>query len=96
MLAEVAKINARQFQPRGQQKRKSMLTAVVTDGRRALSLTWFNQAWREKQLKPGTRALFAGKVGRYKNTWQLVHPEYLLLPVPSMTARASRRSSPAR
>jgi ATP-dependent DNA helicase RecG len=44
-------------------RKGSILEVVVTDGTDKLSLTFFNQAWREKELKVGRQGLFAGKVG---------------------------------
>ena len=32
---------------------KPMVKVVVTDGQRKLSITFFNQKWREKELQPG-------------------------------------------
>jgi ATP-dependent DNA helicase RecG len=43
-------------------------------------LTFFNQAWREKDLREGRQGLFAGKVGLFKGKRQLAHPDYLLIP----------------
>ena len=37
------------------------------------------QAWRQRELTPGARGLFSGKVGEFRGRRQLVHPEYLLL-----------------
>jgi ATP-dependent DNA helicase RecG len=45
-----------------------------------LSLTFFNQAWREKDLKVGRQGLFAGKVGVFNNKKQLSHPDYEMIP----------------
>jgi ATP-dependent DNA helicase RecG len=52
---------------------------VVTDGTAKLSLTFFNQAWREKELKVGKQGLFAGKVGVFNGKRQLAHPDYELI-----------------
>jgi ATP-dependent DNA helicase RecG len=57
-----------------------MLEVVVTDGTDKLSLTFFNQAWREKDLKVGKQGLFAGKIGVFNNKKQLTHPDYELIP----------------
>jgi ATP-dependent DNA helicase RecG len=57
-----------------------MLEVVVTDGTDKLSLTFFNQAWREKDLKVGRQGLFAGKVGVFNNKKQLAHPDYEMIP----------------
>ena len=59
---------------------KNILEVVVTDGSANLSLTFFNQAWREKDLKAGRVGLFAGKVGVFKGRRQLSHPDYQLIP----------------
>ncbi len=75
VLAEVEKAHSRRMQ----QRKGWIFEAVVGDRRRRLSLTWFNQPWRERELKPGTRALFAGKVGEFRGKRQLVNPDYQLL-----------------
>ena len=59
---------------------KNILEVIVTDGSANLSLTFFNQAWREKDLKAGRVGLFAGKVGVFKGKRQLSHPDYQLIP----------------
>ncbi len=45
-----------------------------------MSLTFFNQAWREKELKVGKQGLFAGKIGVFNGKRQLAHPDYELVP----------------
>jgi ATP-dependent DNA helicase RecG len=57
-----------------------IVETVVTDGRAKLILTFFNQAWRERDLREGRQGLFAGKVGLFKGKRQLAHPDYLLIP----------------
>jgi ATP-dependent DNA helicase RecG len=57
-----------------------IVETTVTDGRAKLILTFFNQAWREKDLREGRQGLFAGKVGLFKGKRQLAHPDYLLIP----------------
>ena len=75
VLAQIASVRRRRMQHR----RGSILEVVVTDGHGQLTCTFFNQAWREKDLVVGRRGLFAGKVGSYRNTWQLAHPDYEML-----------------
>jgi ATP-dependent DNA helicase RecG len=58
---------------------KTILEAVITDGHDALSLTFFNQAWREKSLPIGARGLFAGKLSTFNGKRQLAHPDYEIL-----------------
>ncbi|HEX4017532.1 MAG TPA: ATP-dependent DNA helicase RecG [Frankiaceae bacterium] len=70
--AEVVRVSGRQIR-----HKLHKLDVVVSDGRGTLTVTFFNQHWRDKQLKPGTRHLFAGKVdvfGRNK-VRQLTNPE---------------------
>jgi ATP-dependent DNA helicase RecG len=76
ILAQVYSVQSRRFQAR----KGTMLEVVVTDGTAKLSLTFFNQAWREKDLKVGSKGLFAGKVGKFKEKMQLAHPEYEMIP----------------
>ena len=59
-------------------KRGSILEVRISDGSGTLTLTFFNQAWRANELKPGVRGIFAGKVGDYKGSAQLAHPDYEL------------------
>jgi ATP-dependent DNA helicase RecG len=61
-------------------RKGNMLEVIVTDGTDKLSLTFFNQAWREKDLKVGRQGLFAGKIGVFNNKKQLTHPDYELIP----------------
>ncbi len=61
-------------------RKGSILEVRITDGNGMLSLTFFNQAWRQKDLKPGSRGLFAGKIGAYQGKLQLTHPDYELFP----------------
>ena len=78
VVAEVR--SARSIRPRGG-GRNVRLEVVVGDGRASLQLVFFGpkNLWREKELQPGTRGLFSGKVGDFRGQRQLVHPEYLLL-----------------
>ena len=76
ILAKVYSVQSRRFQAR----KGTMLEAVVTDGTEKLSLTFFNQAWREKDLKVGNQGLFAGKVGVFNTKKQLTHPDYEMIP----------------
>lgn len=75
ILAEVFSSTTRPIRGR----KGSILEVIVTDGSAKLSLTFFNQAWREKELKVGTQGLFAGKVGIFNNKKQLSHPDYQMI-----------------
>jgi ATP-dependent DNA helicase RecG len=76
ILAQVYSASTRPMRGR----KGSMLEVVVTDGTDKLSLTFFNQAWREKDLKVGRQGLFAGKVGVFNSKKQLAHPDYEMIP----------------
>lgn len=76
ILAEVLSSTNRPLRGR----KGSIFEVVVTDGSDKLSLTFFNQAWREKELKVGRQGLFAGKVGVFNGKKQLAHPDYEMIP----------------
>jgi ATP-dependent DNA helicase RecG len=76
IVAEVLDVRERPMR----QRRGSLLEVRITDGRSGgiLTLTFFNQAWRSRDLKSGVRGIFAGKVSRYRDALQLAHPDYEL------------------
>ena len=74
ILAEVKAVKIRRANGR------VILDVHVGDGSDTMSLTFFNQAWREKELKVGVTGMFAGKVGSFKGVRQLSHPDYQLIP----------------
>lgn len=74
VVAQVLDVRERQMQRR----RGSLLEARITDGEGSLTLTFFNQGWRIRDLVPGRRGIFAGKVSDYRGSLQLQHPEYEL------------------
>ncbi|MDH6533199.1 ATP-dependent DNA helicase RecG [Aurantimicrobium minutum] len=76
LVAEVLDVRERPMRAR----KGSILEVRITDGRSGgiMTLTFFNQAWRAKDLKAGARGIFAGKVGAYRGALQLAHPDYEL------------------
>jgi len=74
VLAEIAAVKTRRANGR------NILEVNVTDGSAVMSLTFFNQPWREKELKVGKTGMFAGKVGSFNGKRQLSHPDYQLIP----------------
>ena len=53
---------------------KRMVTVRTSDGTGKLSLTFFNQAWREKQLQPGLTIAVFGRPERYRGFLQMTNP----------------------
>ncbi|GAB2666235.1 ATP-dependent DNA helicase RecG [Saccharopolyspora gloriosae] len=74
VLAKVERVSKRTMKSR----RGTIVEARITDGHRSLTCTFFNQAWRERELLPGRQGMFAGKVTAYRGSFQLAHPEYQL------------------
>ncbi|MEY3320173.1 MAG: DNA helicase RecG [Actinobacteria bacterium] len=76
IMARIEKVTVKRIPGR----KGGILEVIVSDGRAKLILTFFNQAWRTKDLREGREGLFAGKVGVFKGKRQLSHPDYLLIP----------------
>ncbi|KQX07251.1 MULTISPECIES: ATP-dependent DNA helicase RecG [unclassified Leifsonia] len=74
IVAEVREVRGRSMKNR----RGHILEVSISDGAGILTLTFFNQGWREKELRPGVRGVFAGKVTAYRSALQLAHPDYEL------------------
>ena len=90
IVAEVLEVRERTMKSR----RGSILEVKISDGKGILTLTFFNQAWRSRDLSPGVRGIFAGKVSDYRGALQLAHPDYELFdsqadaaPVDAATAK---------
>lgn len=61
-------------------KPRELLEVIVSDQfGRTLSLTFFSQSWRAKELVAGRWGLFAGKVADFRGRLQLNSPQYQLL-----------------
>ena len=74
VVAQVLDVRERRMQRRN----GNLLEARITDGTGTLTLTFFNQQWRSRELVAGRRGIFAGKVSEYRGSLQLQHPEYEL------------------
>ena len=75
IVADIASVTARRMR----NKRGSLLEVLVSDGTDSLVITFFNQPWRERELRVGQRGLFAGTISSYRDKRQLAHPQYVLL-----------------
>ncbi|MFF3870615.1 ATP-dependent DNA helicase RecG [Streptomyces sp. NPDC001978] len=82
VVAQVADARLHSFAsakaPRGKGQR---LEVTITDGSGRLQLVFFGHGVHKphKELLPGTRAMFAGKVSVFNRRLQLAHPAYELL-----------------
>jgi ATP-dependent DNA helicase RecG len=74
IVAEVRDVRERSMRAR----RGTILEVSISDGQGIITLTFFNQAWRSRELRPGVRGIFAGKVSNYRGALQLAHPNYEL------------------
>ncbi len=74
VVGEVVSTSARRLKGRN----GNLLEVVITDGTKTLTLAFFNQHWREKELHAGVRGLFSGRIGVFSNKLQLAHPDYEL------------------
>jgi len=54
--------------------KRSMVTALVGDATGVLALTFFNQPWRERQLKTDQEIAVFGKPERYRGKLQMTNP----------------------
>ncbi|MEM7341297.1 MAG: ATP-dependent DNA helicase RecG [Actinomycetota bacterium] len=53
---------------------KVMVIGTVSDPSGSLRITFFNQAWRERQLVPGREAMIYGKVDVFRGQRQMTNP----------------------
>ncbi len=74
LLAEVVSVTSRPMR----QRRGNLVEVIVSDGTERISLTFFNQRWREAIFRAGRRGLFAGEVTTYRGKRQLTHPTFEL------------------
>ncbi|MEU0667701.1 ATP-dependent DNA helicase RecG [Streptomyces lavendulocolor] len=79
VVARVA--DARVLTFNGAKGRGQRLEVTITDGSGRLQLVFFGKGVHKphKELLPGTRAMFAGKVSVFNRKTQLAHPAYELL-----------------
>ncbi|HJM97039.1 MAG TPA: ATP-dependent DNA helicase RecG [Acidimicrobiales bacterium] len=61
-------------QKRRTRNKRQMVSATVSDGTGNLSLTFFNQPWRERQLTLGREVIIFGKLERFRGQNSMVNP----------------------
>lgn len=77
VMARVEQVQVRTMRSRS----GATLEAVISDGRRRMTVVFFARhagvlRYHESRLVVGRLGMFSGKVGRYRGSLQLAHPEY--------------------
>ena len=53
-----------------------IVEAIISDGTGSLRVSWFNQPWVAKQLKPGKAVVLSGKVDQYLGRLTMNNPDW--------------------
>jgi len=69
VIGEVISVHGRRTR-----NRRALVEVVIDDGSSRLNVTFFNQAWREKQLAVGTEVSLFGKLDVYRGKRQMTMP----------------------
>jgi ATP-dependent DNA helicase RecG len=67
-------VTVRSVAKRQTRTRRAMVTAQVGDGSGRMSIVFFNQPWRERQLQPGATVALFGKADVYRGGLQMTNP----------------------
>ena len=80
VFAEVDACTGRTLPPRGSRKALYKTDVTLRDaGGNRMRIALFNRRWAERELRPGRKAFFSGKVERFGGRLQLANPEYQLV-----------------
>jgi len=71
VIASVQTVNTRPLR----NGRISITEAVVSDGTGYLRLTWFNQPWITRRVRPGAQVVLSGKIDQYLGRFTMNNPE---------------------
>lgn len=99
VLANVKSVNTRNLHG----GKRTMTEAVVEDGTGTLRITWFNQPWLEKSIRPNTQLVLSGKIEMYLGRlcmnnpdWEPIDQEHLhtnrIVPVYPLSAKVTQKS----
>ncbi|MET0627119.1 MAG: ATP-dependent DNA helicase RecG [Acidimicrobiia bacterium] len=83
--AEVRAMRSR----RSRDGKRTIVSGTVYDGTGLLEVVFFNQGWRERQLRPGTQVSLFGKVEQYRGKRQITNPVVDVLSAPDGEAPSS-------
>ena len=67
-------VTVREVVARKLKNRRSMVTATVGDGSGRLHIVFFNQPWRERQLREGLNVVLFGRAENYRGGLQMSNP----------------------
>jgi ATP-dependent DNA helicase RecG len=67
-------VTVRSVSKRIGRNRKPIVTAVVGDGSGRMQVVFFNQAWRERQLREGLHVALFGRADVYRGALQMTNP----------------------
>ena len=67
-------VSVRSVTKRAMRNRRTMVNVVVGDGSGRLAVVFFNQPWREKQLREGLQVALFGKAEVYRGGLQMTNP----------------------
>jgi ATP-dependent DNA helicase RecG len=67
-------VTVRSVHRRTTRNRRTMVTAQVGDGSGRMEVVFFNQPWREKQLREGLQVALFGKATAYRGGLQMANP----------------------
>ena len=84
VIAQVLRVDQRTYNDRRTGRPAFRLEVAVATGDHELRLTFFDKKkhladWRARTIREGSSALFSGKVGRFRDEWQLTNPQTTLL-----------------
>ena len=84
VIGEVKSVTA---PPKGARRGPSRVTATIADESGRLSIVFFNQPWRERQLKIGSFVAVFGRLGSFNGTKQMANPTVDILGDPDERPR---------
>jgi ATP-dependent DNA helicase RecG len=91
VVGRVGESRRRTYTDRRTNRRAFRVEAVLETDGPPLSMTFFAKSehiasWHERRLTAGRRGIFQGKVGRFRDTWQLTNPQMVLMGTPGEDA----------
>ena len=91
VVGRIGESRRRTYTDRRTNRRAFRVEAVLETDGPPLSMTFFAKSehiasWHERRLTAGRRGIFQGKVGRFRDTWQLTNPQMVLMGTPGEDA----------